>query len=336
MVQKRAACPSPRRQMGFFSRTRESYTGSYLAQRRRMRITAILSLFSAVFLIAAVGLKITRSGYFKASVAARAVSKKTILSDWNSKRWDEVIAASITSLAAKPLDPFYLSMKGLAAFYKVAELPEGEERAALLAESISALRKALALGGRFPKAQAKYVLGKAYFQKGAYYYDEAAKYMESSIGDGFEADDSREYLALAYSGLGDKGKAIANFEAALRKSRAELLFLAAAKAYLDAGDSAKAETLLEEALASSKDALVAEKCRFLLGDIFLSRGDAKKAQVVYETILERNPGSAEAHYRLGLLFQGTGDPVRARAEWRKAVSIDPMHAGSRQKLSEKL
>jgi Tfp pilus assembly protein PilF len=82
--------------------------------------------------------------------------------------------------------------------------------------------------------------------------------------------------------------------------------------------------------------VVREKCRFLLGDIYRSRGDAARAEEQYSLVLDKNPDSAEAHYRLGLVHQQRGDSVRARAEWRKAVSIDPMHAAARLKLTEKL
>jgi tetratricopeptide (TPR) repeat protein len=234
------------------------------------------------------------------------------------------------------LDAFYLSFKGLAAFYKGMELPESEERAALIDEAVASLRKALASGGGMPRAQVEYVLGKAYYDKGGSYYDESAKYLEMSIASGYLGADSREYLALAYVGLGDKAKAVRNFEAALEKSRADLLLISAAKAYVDEGEPVKAEAILLELLAGGKDDLAKENGRFVLAEIYKARADLAKAEEQYSLILAKDPASAEAHYRLGLLAQAKGDPIKARAEWRKAVSIDPMHAASRQKLSEKL
>ena len=49
------------------------------------------------------------------------------------------------------------------------DLPEGEDRAALVDEAVVSLRKALATGGGMPKAQVEYVLGKAYYDKGDSY-----------------------------------------------------------------------------------------------------------------------------------------------------------------------
>jgi tetratricopeptide (TPR) repeat protein len=311
------------------------YTGSFLEQRRRKRTTIVLATAALVITLTGMGVRLARSGRYAVYIDSRPVLKQRILSDWEAKRWNEVLAASQSSLASAPLDPFYLTFRGLAAFYKAAELPDGEDRTALLDDSIATIRKAKAVGGRMPRAQAEYVLGKAYFHKGKYYYDEAIKFLESSIVAGYEGADSREYLALAYAGLNDKVKAIANFDAALLKSRSELL-LAAGKAFLDSGNGTKAESLLKESLAIGTDALTREKCLFILADIYHSRGDSITAEAQYDLILEKNPESADAHFRLGILYQERGDPVRARAAWRRAIAIDPMHAASRQKLTEKL
>jgi tetratricopeptide (TPR) repeat protein len=322
--------------MESFSRTLENYTGSYLAKRRRKKVVIALALIASAALLAVIGVRLGKSGAFSKLAAGSAVSKSQLLKDWGDKKWDLVRSESLASLSVRPLDAFYLSFRGLAAFYKGMELPEGEDRAALVDEAVSSLRKALASGGRMPKAQVEYVLGKAYYDKGDSYYDEAVKYLELSIAAGYLASDSREYLALAYVGLGDKASAVKSFEAALSKSRSDLLLIAAAKAYVDAGEGVKAEALLLEVLANGKDDLAKENGRFVLGEVFKARGDTTKAEEQYLLILERNPASAEAHYRLGLAYQATGDSIRARAEWRKAVSIDPMHAAARQKLSEKL
>jgi tetratricopeptide (TPR) repeat protein len=319
-----------------FSRTLEHYTGSYLAKRRRKRMAIVLVLVASAALLGGIGLRLRKSGFFERISATRPVSKQKIMDDWKSKKWDDVRSECLASLEAKPLDPFYLSFRGLASFYKGMDLAEGEDRAALIDESIAALRKVLVTGRSIPKAQIEYVLGKAYYDKGDSYYDESVKYLEQSIADGYLASDSREYLALAYVALGDKAKAISNFEAALAKSRADLLLISTAKAYVDGGEPVKAEALLLEVLANGKDDLAKENSRFILGDIYGGRGDFAKAEEQYSLIIAMDARSAEAHYRLGLAYQSQGDSIKARAEWRKAVSIDPMHAASRQKLSEKL
>jgi tetratricopeptide (TPR) repeat protein len=325
------------------SRSSDKYTGSYLAQRRRKRLTWALVVAAALAIGAGVLVRLQARGVLAAAAASRPVPKKKVLASWEGRKWDEVRADAVASLASAPLDPFFLGFGGLASFYKAMDLPEGEDRAALLDESVLSMRKALVVSGRgVPKAQLEYVLGKAYYHKGPAYFDESVKYLEASIASGYIGSDSREYLALAYAGLGDKEKAVSNFDAALEATdkasggRSELLLLAAARAKLDAGAPDKAEALLVEAISKGTDELAREKCRFLLGDIYRARGEGTRAEGQYELILEKDPESAEAHYRLGLVYQERGDPLRARSEWRKAVALDPMHAAARQKLAEKL
>jgi tetratricopeptide (TPR) repeat protein len=321
--------------MESFSKNLETHTGSYLARRRRKRaVFAILALAAAALIVVG-SLLLARSGVLSSLSAGGAVSKRRVVADWEAKRWDDVRSECLASLSVKPLDAFYLTYRGLASFYKGMEIPEGEDRAALEDEAISSLRKALATGSRMPKSEAEYVLGKAYYDKGESYYDESIKYLEASIAGGYLGSDSREYLALAYAGLGEKDQAIKNFEAALSRSRADLLLISAAKAYVDGGEPVKAEALLLELLDSGKDELAKEDGRFLLGEIYKARGDLAKAEEQYALVLGKDPTSAEAHYRMGLAYQAGGDPIKARAEWRKAVSLDPMHAAARQKLSEK-
>ena len=67
-----------------------------------------------------------------------------------------------------------------------------------------------------------------------------------------------------------------------------------------------------------------------------ARSESQKARDQIELVISENADSAEAHYRLGIMYQKAGDAIKARSEWRRAVSIDPMHAAARQKLTEKL
>lgn len=327
--------------MESFSKTLDTYTGSYLAKRRKRRLlwggcTLVLVLATVTGILFA-----GRSGLFETKGTGKTVAKRAILADWQDRNWDKVLTDCMSSLEAESLDPFYLGFAGMAAYYKASELPEGEEKAALIDRCIVSLRKTLVVtesgrAGKIPRAEMEYVLAKAYYAKGSSYYDSSALLMEASIADGYLGEDSREYLAVAYAGMGESAKAVSNFELALQKHRTDLLLIAAGKAYIDDGNSDRAEALLLEALSRSRDVLAREKCRFTLASIYELRGETKKAQEQVELVIGENPESADAHYRLGLIYQKLGDAVRARAEWRRAVAIDPMHAAARQKLAEKL
>lgn len=327
--------------MESFSKTLDTYTGSYLIKRRKKRLLWGGCILGVLLLAGALMLFVGQSGFLASRNVAKTVAKQAILAEWQKREWDKVLSDCVGSLESKTLDPFYLGFAGMAAFYKASELPDSEEKSGLIDRCIVYLRKTLVVtesgrAGRTPRAEMEYVLAKAYYAKGKSYYDSAAKWMEASISDGYVGDDSREYLAVAYAGLGNSVKAVENFELALQRHRTDLLLIAAGKAYVDEGKSDRAEALLLEALSKSHDVLAREKCRFTLASIYELRGEISKAQDQIELVIGENPESADAHYRLGLIYQKLGDAVRARAEWRRAVAIDPMHGAARQKLAEKL
>lgn len=301
---------------------------------------------ASVLLVLVLGLAggfvyLSRSGFFERTKAGRTVAKSSVLKAWRDRNYDQVLKLCEASIQIAPMDSFYLSFAGLSSFYRGSELPDGEERAAMMDQSVALIRKAFVVADRgrsaeLPRAQLEYVLGKAYYDKGPAFWDECAKWIEASIQDHFVADDSWEFLAVAWDGLGDKARSLRYFEAALQRKRSDLLLIAAGKAYAAAGQDSRAESLLLEALAKSGDALAREKCRFLLMAIYDARNEPQKAQEQLDMVIAENPQSAEAHYRLGLLLQKQGDNVAARAQWRRAVAIDPMHIEARQKLAEKL
>lgn len=271
----------------------------------------------------------------------RIPSEESILAAWNAKDYDSVLALAAEGLAQRPLDPFRLVLSGFASFYRGVGETDGEIRTRYMDTAVFSLRKALTSPSVPFRSQVSYILGKAYYHKGPYYMDEAAKHLEAAFQDAAgrgEAapSDVLEYAAVAYSALGEHEKSVEAFERALARGKTDLLLLAASRAYVLNGQADKAEITALEALSLTEDSLVREKSRFLLGELYFARKDYGMAEEQYNLILEMNPESADAHYYLGLIWQDKGDPVRARAAWRKAVSLDPMHTAARQKLAERI
>jgi Tfp pilus assembly protein PilF len=63
--------------------------------------------------------------------------------------------------------------------------------------------------------------------------------------------------------------------------------------------------------------------------MFFDRKEYFKAEAEYLAVLARDPNSAEAHFYLGEIYAGLNDKVKARAEWRKTLLIDPSHYGAK-------
>lgn len=267
----------------------------------------------------------------------RPAAKKTILQAWTDGRKEEVLEMTRASCACLPFDPFYLSFRGISAYYISLEREEGDERQGLMDEAVFSIRKALASARKVPiRPQIEYVLGKAYFQKGSPWYDLSVKYLEASIRDGYRGSDTEEYVALAYAGLENHGKAAEHFEVAMKRDPSDVLMLSAAVSYKQLGNLEKTSTLLSGILEKSKDAVVLQRSRAMLAEMALNSGDYRRAEELLVKMTETDPGSAEAWFLLGNVYSGMKDPIKARAAWRKAIGIDPNHAEARKKLAERL
>ncbi|MBU0928421.1 MAG: tetratricopeptide repeat protein [Spirochaetes bacterium] len=301
--------------------------------RRKRRITGIVVVASIAIIVAGATVAL---GRIAANRATPKATQQSIADRWLAKDFAGVYEACQASLAISPLDPFYLVFNGFSAFYLGIAESDGERRSSRMDEAIFSLRKALIDKDAPLRAEATYVLGKAYFLKGIDYYNEAIDYLEEAARNGYSQSDTWEYLALAAQGTGSLGKSVAYFDKAMAATAGSPeLTLAAATANAAAGDAAKAERLATEALAMTSDEYLAERCGFLLGDLLMKTGRQSEALARYEAIKDKNPQSADAWYYQGLALFEMGDPIGARAAWRKAVSIDPMHMGARQKLSER-
>lgn len=266
-----------------------------------------------------------------------AIERSKVLDLWQKGDKEGTLALCREALTANPLDPFYLSFEGIAAYYSSLEKPEGDERQALLDEAVFGLRKSLVANERLPiRSQVEYVLGKAYFQKGSPWFDLAVSFLENSKADGYSALDTEQYLALAYAGMNMHDKAIVHFEKALSEQPSGILMLSAAMSYKELGNSAKAQELLTKVMESDIDAILVQKSRYMLADFAMQQGDLNKAGKLYQAIVDADPQAADAWFQLGLIYEKQNDPIKARAAWRKVIAINPNYADARKKLAEKL
>jgi tetratricopeptide (TPR) repeat protein len=211
-------------------------------------------------------------------------------------------------------------------------------------DSIASLRKALLSKEGSADARLHYVLGKAYYYKGPSYADLAIRYLEMAREGAWAARDIPEYLGLAYASVRDYRNSVAAFSLALSSGAdgdnqtgpghpSDLLLLSIARSYTALGEQDSAMAYLARCLESSRDSDIRVTARLLMGDILGKSGDTAAAETQYLSILEEDGENADAHYQLGELYAAGGDTTRARAEWRRAVRIDPAHKPSRTRLN---
>jgi tetratricopeptide (TPR) repeat protein len=314
--------------MGSFRFTR-THPRPSPARKRLLFSLAILAILALVGSLALVVVLVLRNSRTDSPLRAR----KNIQALWERGAYQEIYDECSSRLLSRPLDPFYLSYGGFAAYYLGASQVSEQARGEYMQRAVALLKKSLVLPKTPYIPEIRYILGKSFFHLGYYYLDEATECLEAARAAGLNAEDVDEYLGMAYYHLGKTEQAIEAFGRALDRSPTDELYVTAALALRQRGDNAKAEEYLQEAIRMTSDVAVEQKARFLLAEGFIAEKRFVDAQEQLSTALAGDPESAEARYRLGLLYEAMGDNAKARSEWRKAIKADPMHQGARLKLN---
>ncbi len=305
-------------------RARSSY-GALILKRRALRSIAFISIVALLTAASAFGFVYwVRHGSGDRSAALKA---------WTDGAYDVVYRSAEAKLEEAPLSSFWLIMRGFSAYQLATAQINNQDTLVYIDESIAVLRKATLVGAGRMEARVSYVLGKAYYQKGPQYADQAVANLEAALAAKIDAPDIHEYLGLAYAALHDYEKSVIAFSEALDSDPSDLLLLAIAKSYIELGEKDSARAYLIRCAENSKDTHVIIQAKLLIGRILLEGGDAAGAEKEYLSILEIDTENAETHFALGELYYAAGDAVKARSEWRRTLRIDPAHGPARARLS---
>ncbi|MDR2097827.1 MAG: tetratricopeptide repeat protein [Spirochaetaceae bacterium] len=261
-----------------------------------------------------------------------------LLQSWNNGAYAEVYTESGKMLEDAPLDFFLLSMHGYAAYYMALSMINTKDIEVYTDECVTTLRKTLLCKEGERNGRICYVLGKAYFLKGMEYANLSIKYLEDALKFSYHSEDIQEYLGLAYAEAHEYWKSIAAFSEALvpvggDEDPSDTLLLAIARSYIEVNEDDGARAYLSRCLEVSKDFSVIAVARLLLGRILMKTGDIEGAERLYLSILQEGGEQADARYELGVLYAERGETIKARAEWRKALRLDPAYAPARARLS---
>lgn len=249
---------------------------------------------------------------------------------WEKKQYAQIIDYANTVLEKNPMDRNALIFAGYSFFYQGISILDMEERNSCMGKSVVLLRRALLTDGK-ENPEVMYVLGKAYYHLGFYYCDLAVKYLEAALKKGCDSKDIYEYLGLAYSKLNMSDHAVENFEKSLEVNPSDILILTLAQEYIKAGNYEKAGYYIDRA-ASADSAVLKEKRLLLQGQRYLGLAEYDNAIESFSKVLELNPGSADAYYYIGEVYEAKGEMQKAKAQWRKAYNLNPDHHKSKLKL----
>jgi len=294
------------------------------------------SLLARVLLVLAVVVSLSLGTYWIVALFSNQVTagpaQVNVLELWNNGNYDEILANGKEELKQAPLDPGSLVFSGFAAFHKgVAEISV-EKKLVFINQAVVYLRKALLVPGVPLQPEIHYILGKAYFHKGKFYADLAISHLLKARELGYNASDMNEYLGLTYSLVARFNLASEFFLKAVEKNPSDLLLWTLGQTYFQMQRNDDAVQYLQLSISKTKDRALEQRCRFLLGEIFTKTKQFGQALTEYQTILEKNPNSADAHFYLGEIALAQGNKDGARAEWRKAFKIDPLHFNANQRL----
>jgi len=297
----------------------------------RHRFFSPLFIFLCCFLV--IFILIFFAGFYIRKTQSFLPSVSSLYKSWSKQDYQSVYDNSGLILGKRPMDGTVLALHGFSSYYLFSEQTDSAIAQNFLTDSINSLRNAWYRVTESEKPQIAYILGKSYYQKGYYYADLAMKYLDYAYNAGIHTGDIQEFRGLSAALLGDNTLSIAAFTDALSVSTSDLLLFAIAKSYEKINDTDKAKQYLYETIRTTKDDLLTLKSYYELGTIFLTEQKFTEAQAEFDTIIEKEPNSADAHYGLGVIYEAQGDLIRARAEWRKALKLDPLHVGARAKLN---
>ena len=261
-----------------------------------------------------------------------SVERRQLRNFFESGDFETAYASSKAILQEKPMDPFVLTINGFSAYQLAIAQINNLDARSYLDECVWSLRKALLSKENSHDGRIFYVLGKAYYYKGRGYADLAVDYLERAQNS-FYAADIPEYLGLAYAGVSDYRSSVAAFTLALSANPSDVLLLSIARSYEALEEDESAIAYLLRCIEISKDSRTIATARLLLGKALVKTGDSSRAEKEFLKVIEEGGENAEAHYQLGELYALGGDTTRARAEWRRALRIDPTYGPARSRLN---
>jgi tetratricopeptide (TPR) repeat protein len=290
-------------------------------------------LFIAILMVALVGavlltLAITRSQSKQENI------QEEITQYWESGNYPVVFELTGNVLQFDPMDHFMLIMHGFSAYQLALAQINSANMLALIDGCIWSLRRALlSFEQSSNNGNIWYVLGKAYYYKGDSFADLAVKFLEQARAVSPAMQDIPEYLGVLYARLHNYRKSVTAFAEALEQPGrpSDLLLLSVARSYIELGEPEPAQAYLVRCAETSSDVQSIITAQLLLGIIYKNAGNNTGAEAQFLAVIDLYPDNAEAHYQLGELY-ARRDMVKARAEWNKALQIDPSHKQVRARL----
>lgn len=298
---------------------------------RRMFTLLVVGLVAALIGTGVVLIFRYRSPILPIAETERAIDAIQL---WQEGRFHEVEEITTAHLMRYPLDDVSLSLRGFSRFYIAMELVQPDAVQEKLVQTVQDLRRVLLLPAPQLHPQVRYVLGKAYFHRGEFFYPAALEELRRAREMGISQLDLLEYMALAYRARGELDNAIAHFREAVDLAGEDVHRLSLADLYIIQGDHGTADSLLENVTRRTSDVTLLQHGLLSLGRSQRLQNRYSDALETFQRVLEVNESSAEARFQKGETYLALDQNDRARFEWREALRLNPNHIESFQRLQE--
>lgn len=265
------------------------------------------------------------------------ISIKSIKKHWQEGNYNLVYEEGKSFLQDNPYNNTVLTYYGYACYELGVSQNDNFSANEYIDDAISKMRLALYEASDSLRPQLEFRLGSAYYYKTTisnyYYSDLAIKYLSSAKNHGYNDVNLNLFLGYSYASLGMHMESIAAFSEALIIRESDQLLLSIAKEYYKAKEFITSEQYLNRIIDKTSDDDILLESKLLLAQLHSDQNKIELALSEFEEILKKYKDSADAYYGLGLIYEKQNNIVKARAEWRKALRIQPNHVNAMKKFS---
>ncbi len=245
---------------------------------------------------------------------------------FNEKNYEEVIRKIDIELKKNPFNEEFLIFRGYSYFLLLEDEKDILKKKKYLMISLFDLKKALAIGvNSNNNSNLYFIIGKIYFYLGEAYYYQSLDYLNRSLNTGNKRKDLYYVLGILNSYIGNYKEAIKFFLEILKTEESDLVLLSVGTSYYKDNDFENAKIYLEKVNNISSNTKIKEKSLFLYGEILFNEKKYDLALESFTNVIELNENNASAYFYRGEIYFNQNNILKARAEWRKTLEIDPTH-----------
>lgn len=306
-------------------------------KKKLISLSLLIKIIIGLILI----VSIAGSAYYFVTVVNRNIQKKkdqVELKDsykrlYTQKNYLELTQKMDFELKKSPFQVEYLIYRGFSYFFLGEDERDLVVKRKYFTASLVDLRKALALGIPDSNKPGVYLcIGKIYFYLGRPYYNLSIKFLNMSLASGNLREDLLYILALIYSHIGEYKNAVSILEKSLQIDESDIVLLAIGHNYYKANEHENAKSYFEKVIKISNNPKIKEKAYLNMGEIYFNQKKYTAALPYFNKVIEINDNNANAYFYKGEISFFFNDTIKARAQWRKTLEIDPSHIRARKRF----